>query len=128
MYLSLLLFPIFGSVIAGLFGRKVGVTGSHIITCLCLLSSASLAIVAFYEIGLSGSSLSIYVGNWINSELMDISWGFMFDSLTVSIQDKKDFFISTLFIIPVVQIGKQWANIYNPKAPVKYTNCREIVV
>lgn len=84
MYLSLLLFPIFGSVIAGLFGRKVGVTGSHIITCLCLLSSASLAIVAFYEIGLSGSSLSIYVGNWINSELMDISWGFMFDSLTVS--------------------------------------------
>lgn len=84
MYLTLLFLPIFGAILAGVTGRKLGVTGSHLITCSCLVVSAALAICAFYEIGLSGSSLSIHVSSWINSELMDISWGFMFDSLTVS--------------------------------------------
>lgn len=30
--------------------------------------------------------------------------------------------------MPIVQIGKRWADIYNPKFPVKSTDCREIVV
>lgn len=84
MYLSLLLLPMFGSAVAGLLGRKIGVTGAHIITCSCLITSAILAIVAFYEVGLCGSPVSINLISWIDSELMDVSWGFMFDSLTVS--------------------------------------------
>ena len=84
MYLSLLLLPIFGSCVAGFLGRKIGVTGAHIITCSCLITSAFLAIVAFYEVGLCGSPVSINITSWIDSELMDVSWGFMFDSLTVS--------------------------------------------
>ena len=84
MYLSLLLLPMFGSAVAGLLGRKIGVTGAHIITCSCLITSAILAIVAFYEVGLCNSSVSINLISWIDSELMDVSWGFMFDSLTVS--------------------------------------------
>jgi len=84
MYLSLLLLPMFGSAIAGLLGRKIGVTGAHIITCSCLITSAILAIVAFYEVGLCNSPVSINLISWIDSELMDVSWGFMFDSLTVS--------------------------------------------
>lgn len=84
MYLSLLLLPIFGSCVSGFLGRKIGVTGAHVITCSCLIMSALLAIVAFYEVGLCGSPVSINIGSWIDSELMDVSWGFMFDSLTVS--------------------------------------------
>ena len=84
MYLSLLLLPMFGSAVTGLLGRKIGVTGAHIITCSCLITSAILAIVAFYEVGLCNSSVSINLISWIDSELMDVSWGFMFDSLTVS--------------------------------------------
>lgn len=85
MYLTLLLLPIFGSLAAGLLGRKVGVTGAHLITCSCLVISAFLAIVAFYEVGLCGSPVSINLTSWIDSEVMDVSWGFIFDSLTVSI-------------------------------------------
>ena len=84
MYLSLLLLPMFGSAVAGLLGRKIGVTGAHFITCSCLITSAILAIVAFYEVGLCNSPVSINLISWIDSELMDVSWGFMFDSLTVS--------------------------------------------
>jgi hypothetical protein len=32
MYLSTLALPIFGSAIAGLLGRSIGVTGAHIVT------------------------------------------------------------------------------------------------
>lgn len=73
MYLTLLFLPIFGSAVAGFLGRKIGVTGAHIITCSCLIISAFLAIVAFYEVGLCGSSVSINLISWIDSELMDIS-------------------------------------------------------
>ena len=84
MYLSILALPMFGSAVGGLFGRKVGVTGAHIITTGCLAASAMLAIVAFYEVGLCGSPVSIELFSWIDSEFMLVQWGFLFDALTVS--------------------------------------------
>lgn len=84
MYLSILALPMFGSAVGGLFGRKVGVTGAHIITTGCLTLSALLAIVAFYEVGLCGSPVSIQLFSWIDTEFMQVQWGFLFDSLTVS--------------------------------------------
>lgn len=73
MYLTLLLLPIFGSLAAGLLGRKVGVTGAHLITCSCIVISAFLVIVAFYEVGLCGSPVSVNLTSWIDSEVMDVS-------------------------------------------------------
>lgn len=61
MYLAILLLPIFGSATAGFLGRKLGVTGAHLITCSCLITSALLSIVAFYEVGLCGSPVSINI-------------------------------------------------------------------
>ena len=84
MYLSILILPLLGSLVSGLLGRKVGVTGSHIITCTCLILSSILATLAFYEVGICGSPVSIYSGNWVDSEIMSISWEFLFDQLTVS--------------------------------------------
>lgn len=84
MYLSILALPLFGSAVAGLLGRKIGVTGAHIITTGALMSSALLAIVAFYEVALSNSPVSIELYSWIDSEFLLVQWGFLFDSLTVS--------------------------------------------
>jgi hypothetical protein len=84
MYLSILAIPIIGSIIRGLRGRSIGVTGAHIITTGSLMISAILSIVAFYEVGLCGSPVSIELFSWIDSEFMLVSWGFLFDSLTVS--------------------------------------------
>lgn len=63
MFLTILFLPIFGSIIGGLLGRKIGVTGSQIITTGCLIISALLSVVAFYEVALNGYSVSIYVGS-----------------------------------------------------------------
>ena len=84
MYLSILALPLLGSATAGLLGRKIGVTGAHIITTGCLMASAVLALVAFYEVGYCGSPVTINLFNWIDSEFLLVNWGFLFDSLTVS--------------------------------------------
>jgi len=85
MYLSIIILPLLGSLVSGFLGRKVGVTGSHFITCTCLILSSLLMTIAFYEVGLSGSPVHINLGSWIESELMSISWEFYFDQLTVSL-------------------------------------------
>lgn len=85
MYLSILIFPLLGSIASGFFGRKIGVTGSQIITCTCLIFSSIMMTTAFYEVCLTGSPVYIYLGSWIDSELLSISWEFYFDQLTVSL-------------------------------------------
>lgn len=98
MYLSILILPLLGSTISGFLGRKIGVTGSHIITCSCLILSSILATIAFYEVGICGSPVSINLLSWIDSELMYISWEFLFDQLTVSM------FIPVLYISSLIHI------------------------
>ena len=84
MYLAIIILPMLGSIVAGFFGRKVGVSGAQLITCLCVIVTTLLAIVAFFEVGLNNVPVSINLIRWIDSESLDVLWGFHFDSLTVS--------------------------------------------
>jgi NADH-ubiquinone oxidoreductase chain 5 len=59
MYLAIIILPILGSIVAGFFGRKVGVVGAQLITCLCVIVTTLLAIVAFFEVGLNNVPVSI---------------------------------------------------------------------
>nr|YP_009449531.1 NADH dehydrogenase subunit 5 [Cymbomonas tetramitiformis]ANA57075.1 NADH dehydrogenase subunit 5 [Cymbomonas tetramitiformis] len=83
MYLLLVVFPLFGSLFAGLLGRYLGYRGAALISTFCVFSSCMLSWVAFYEVGLSGSPCYIKLAPWFHSEMFDASWGFLFDSLTV---------------------------------------------
>jgi hypothetical protein len=98
MYLTILILPLLGSFVSGFLGRKIGITGSHIITCTCLILSSILATIAFYEVGLNSSPVTIYLFNWIDSEYLSISWEFLFDQLTVSM------FIPVLYISSLIHI------------------------
>jgi NADH-ubiquinone oxidoreductase chain 5 len=59
MYLALIILPILGSIVSGFFGRKIGVSGAHIITCSCVMITTILAIFAFIEVGLNQSPTTI---------------------------------------------------------------------
>ena len=85
MYLSIVLLPLLGSILSGFIGRKIGVTGSQLITCTCLIISSILMTIAFYEVGICGSPVHINLGSWVDSEIMSISWELYFDQLTVSL-------------------------------------------
>ena len=84
MYLALIILPLLGSIVSGFFGRKVGVRGSQIITVMCVIITTFLAILAFFEVGLNNIPVSIHLFRWIDTESLNVSWGFHFDSLTVS--------------------------------------------
>jgi NADH-ubiquinone oxidoreductase chain 5 len=84
MYLSIIILPLLGSFVSGFLGRKVGVNGAQLITCSSVILTTFLALIAFIEVGLNNIPVSIQLFRWIDSESLNISWGFHFDSLTVS--------------------------------------------
>ena len=84
MYLAVIILPLLGSIFSGFFGRKIGVSGSQIITSSSVIITTLLAIVGFTEVGLNNIPVSVHLFKWIDSESLNIIWGFNFDSLTVS--------------------------------------------
>ena len=84
MYLTLIVLPLLSSIVSGFFGRKTGVSGAQLITCLCVIATTVLSLVAFLEVGLNNIPVSIELFRWIDSESLNIHWAFHFDSLTVS--------------------------------------------
>jgi len=76
--------PLLASIISGFFGRKVGINGSHLIACTSLILTMILCIFAFVEVGINNIPVHIENFRWIDSESLNISWSFNFDSLTVS--------------------------------------------
>ena len=84
MYLSIIILPLLGSVVAGFFGRKVGIRGAQLITSLVVIITTVFALLVFLEVGFNNISVSINSFKWIESEWFNIIWGFQFDSLTSS--------------------------------------------
>ena len=84
MYLLLVFLPLLGFLLAAGCGRYFGTRGTPLITTSCVALSASFSLIAFYEVGFSGSPCYIKGVSWFTCELFDASWGFLFDSLTVT--------------------------------------------
>ena len=84
MYLAVLILPLLGSIISGFFGRKIGITGAQIMTCTAVVITTILAVLLFFEVGLNNVPTSIEAFRWIDSESLNVSWAFYYDSLTVS--------------------------------------------
>jgi NADH-ubiquinone oxidoreductase chain 5 len=61
MYLALIVLPLLGSIVSGFFGRKVGVSGAQLITCLSVIITTFFAILAFFEVGLNNIPVSIHL-------------------------------------------------------------------
>jgi NADH-ubiquinone oxidoreductase chain 5 len=83
MYLVLIFLPLLGFISAGMFGRFLGPKGSVFITVINLFLTFFLSVFAFYEVGLAGSPVYIKLCCWIDIDLFNVDWGFLFDSLTV---------------------------------------------
>ena len=84
MYLSIIVLPLLGSVVSGFFGRKVGVKGAQLITCVSVIITTIFSVGSFFEIGFNNIPVSILLFRWIDSEWFNIIWGFQYDSLTTS--------------------------------------------
>jgi NADH-ubiquinone oxidoreductase chain 5 len=59
MYLAIITLPLLGAIVSGFFGRKVGIRGAQLITCLSIVITTLLAVLAFFEVGLNNIPVSI---------------------------------------------------------------------
>ena len=84
MYLLLIFLPLLGFIISISLGRHLSPKGTAFITCGFMLMSFFLSIVSFFEVGLSRCPAYVKLAPWLDCEMFDASWGFMFDSLTVT--------------------------------------------
>ena len=84
MYLSIIILPLLGSIVSGFFGRKAGVSGAQWITCINVITTTILAIIAFFEVGFNKATVFVHLFRWIDNEWFNLAWSFQFDSLTVS--------------------------------------------
>ena len=83
MYLTLVILPLLGSIVSGFFGRKVGSSGSKLITSLCVILTTMFALVLVFEVGFNNIVVTINLSRWLDSEFFNILWDFRFDALTV---------------------------------------------
>ena len=83
MYSLIILLPLMASLVAGIFGRYLGYRGAAFITTASVFLSTLFSIVAFYEVALSGCTISLEYHHWFPQEMFDPHWGFYFDTLTV---------------------------------------------
>jgi NADH-ubiquinone oxidoreductase chain 5 len=59
MYLALIILPILGSILSGFFGRKIGVSGSQLISCTCIIATTFIAALTFIEVGINNIPVTI---------------------------------------------------------------------
>jgi NADH:ubiquinone oxidoreductase subunit 5 (subunit L)/multisubunit Na+/H+ antiporter MnhA subunit len=59
MYLAIITLPLLGSIVSGIFGRKIGVSGAQLITCTCVIITTILAVITFFEVGINNVPISI---------------------------------------------------------------------
>jgi NADH-ubiquinone oxidoreductase chain 5 len=84
MYLSIIALPFIGCIFSGTFGRILSPRGSSFFSIICIFFALIFSIVSIFEVGFSHCPTYIKFYPWVDSELFDGSWGFCFDSLTVS--------------------------------------------
>ena len=82
MYLSIVFLTLISSLSVGFFGRFLGFYGAAIFSTSCLVLAFLVSLFIFYEVAFVGCSSYINCSLWISSEVLNVDWGFMFDSLT----------------------------------------------
>ena len=83
VFYTIIFAPLIGAT-SGLFGRYIGSKGSVFITTLSVFTSFMMSLIAFYQIILLDNQFYLNLGPWIHSGSFQCNWGFMFDTLTVS--------------------------------------------
>ena len=82
IYKTILFLPIIGALIAGFFGRVIGERPSELVTSGCLIVSAVLSWVVFWQVGIGHETAKVPLMRWVTSGDLDVSWSIRVDTLT----------------------------------------------
>ena len=82
LLLTLVLAPLLGSIIAGLFGKIIGEKASHTVTIIGVMVAFILSVWVFKLVIFDSASYNAQVYQWLQAGSLSIEIGFMVDSLT----------------------------------------------
>jgi len=83
MYLLILFLPCIGSILSGFFGKFFGSFNTTKITLCCIFLCLTLTLFCLIEILYYQCITYINLFYWVDSEFLNIKWGFIFDNLTI---------------------------------------------
>jgi NADH-quinone oxidoreductase subunit L len=70
--------PLLGFLIAGLFGKQIGVRPSEIVTTAFLIISAVLSWILFFQYALGGQPFTVSVlGSWFDAGVLKVDWALL---------------------------------------------------
>lgn len=81
LYLLIPLAPLFGAIVAGLFGRAIGRSGAHWVTILGVAVSMVASVYVLCDV-MAGNTFNGTVYRWITVAGVNLEVGFLIDSLT----------------------------------------------
>jgi NADH-ubiquinone oxidoreductase chain 5 len=84
MYILVIFLPLISFFVLIVAGHQLGKQGSIVVALMCLFSSLVFSFIIFYEVGVLGFICTFKLTNWICTDVLNIHWGFLYDSLTVS--------------------------------------------
>ena len=82
LLLTLVLAPLLGSIVAGLFGKKIGEKASHTVTIIGVFVAFIISMWVFKLVIFDSASYNAQVYQWLQAGSLSIEIGFMVDSLT----------------------------------------------
>src|SRR3954447_15106149 len=82
MYHAIVFLPLIGFLIAGCFGRWIGVRASEIVTTAFLFVAMLLSWIAFILVGFGAGATHVQVANWMTSGELAVDWALRIDTLT----------------------------------------------
>ncbi|NOQ93873.1 MAG: NADH-quinone oxidoreductase subunit L [Methylophaga sp.] len=82
LLLALALAPLIGSIIAGLFGKKVGKVWSHRAAIIGVATSFALSVWVLKLVAVDGETYNQQIYQWLQAGTLSLEVGFMVDALT----------------------------------------------
>lgn len=82
MLLAVPLAPLFGAIVAGLFGKQVGRRGAHTVTILGVLVSFIISVMTLKSVALDGARFNQTIYEWMVLGGLKMEIGFLVDGLT----------------------------------------------
>lgn len=75
--------PILGGIVSGLFGRYIGEKGVVIVNTVMIGIAGIISVIGLKEIGIDGNRVSVRIGRWIESGMLEVDWSIKIDSVTI---------------------------------------------
>ena len=82
MEIAIIFLPLFGAILSGFFGNRLGNKFSQVTTSLLVSLSSVLSFIIFYKVITENYSSVVHLATWINSGTLNVNWAIKIDALS----------------------------------------------